>query len=41
MQNPEKTQAERKNKISLTKATGWTMLGFGAAALVVRTRLQR
>lgn len=35
MQTPEKTQAERKNRISLTKATGWTMLGFGAATLVV------
>lgn len=34
MQTPQKAPDERKRKISLTKATGWTMLGFGAAALI-------
>jgi len=34
MQNPEKIQTERKRKLSLTKVSGWTILGFGAAAII-------
>lgn len=34
MEKPQKAPVERKYRISLTKATGWTMLGLGGAALV-------
>ena len=34
MQKLPKVLAERRRKTSLTKATGWTMLGLGAAALI-------
>jgi len=34
MQKPEKVPAEKKQKISFAKASGWGILGLGAAALV-------
>jgi hypothetical protein len=34
MQKLPKVLAERRRKTSLTKATGWTMLGLGAATLI-------
>ena len=34
VQNGEKIQIKRKRKLSLTKVSGWTMLGLGAVGLI-------